>query len=118
MFFGATDDGHIGISEGCNYDDADNGDVNDSFNVILGHDTYMLWHWHWFRDMGELDEVASLAERGALMYRQVSKRGDYASIKQIIWTIYGNENVRKTSSIFIAKKEPCIMLRQVHLREM
>ena len=23
------------------------------------------------RDMGELDEVASLAERGALMYRQV-----------------------------------------------
>ena len=24
-----------------------------------------------FRDMGELDEVASLAERGALMYRQV-----------------------------------------------
>ena len=28
------------------------------------------------RDMGELDEVASLAERGALMYRQVDERGD------------------------------------------
>ena len=29
------------------------------------------------RDMGELDEVASLAERGALMYRQVDERGDW-----------------------------------------
>ena len=29
------------------------------------------------RDMGELDEVASLAERGALMYRQVNKEVDY-----------------------------------------
>ena len=28
------------------------------------------------RDMGELDEVASLAERGALMYRQVNRGGD------------------------------------------
>ena len=29
-----------------------------------------------FRDMGELDEVASLAERGALMYRQVNEEVD------------------------------------------
>ena len=69
----------VGISEGCNYDDADddadNDDVNDALNVILGHDTYVMT-LILFRDMGELDEVASLAERGALMYRQVSKRSD------------------------------------------
>ena len=27
----------VGICEGCDYDDADNDDVNDSSNVILGH---------------------------------------------------------------------------------
>ena len=37
MFIGATDDGHIGICEGFNYDDADNDDVK-YCSVILGHE--------------------------------------------------------------------------------
>ena len=56
----------IDVSERYNYDDDD--DANDVDN----EDMVIVITFTLSRDMGELDEVASLAERGALMYRQVN----------------------------------------------
>ena len=69
----------IDVSERYNCDDNDADDVDDDDIVIVI--TFVS-----SRDMGELDEVASLAERGALMYRQVN-RGDNCN-RNALLTLY------------------------------
>ena len=59
----------IDVSERYYYEDDDDADDVDNEDMVI------VLTFVSSRDMGELDEVASLAERGALMYRQVN-RGD------------------------------------------